>query len=228
MAQSVVVGGSGGLGIVIARQLAARGRSVVVTSRDPERARAAAQDLGGDAVGLAVDLTAPASIEAALSGIGEVDALVITAVEQTVLTIADFDVDEATRAATVKLVGYPEVVRVLHGRFTPAASVVLFGGVAKDRPYPGSTMVTATNSAVTGLVRTLAAQIAPHRINAIHPGIVGDSPKWREVANHPHLARTPIGRLVTMDEIASATGFLLDNAGVNAQELVVDGGMLIS
>ena len=57
-------------------------------------------------------------------------------------------------------------------------SVVLFGGRAKDRPYPGSTTVSTVNGGVSGMVRSLTVQLAPRRVNAIHPGIVGDSPYW--------------------------------------------------
>jgi NAD(P)-dependent dehydrogenase (short-subunit alcohol dehydrogenase family) len=155
-----------------------------------------------------------------------VDHLVITAIEQGVNSLTEFDIAAAVRAVTIKLVGYTETVRVLRPRFRPDASVVLFGGLAKERPYPGSTIVTAFNGGITGLVKTLAVEIAPHRVNALHPGVVGDSPKWREVPNHPHAARTPIGRLVTMDEVADATEFLLRNSGVNAHDLFVDGGLL--
>jgi hypothetical protein len=81
---------------------------------------------------------------------------------------------------------------------------VLFGGVAKDRPYPGSTIVTAHNGGVSALVRTLAIEIAPHRLNASHPGVVGDRPSWRHVSDHPAIARTPTGWLVTMAEVAVA------------------------
>jgi NAD(P)-dependent dehydrogenase (short-subunit alcohol dehydrogenase family) len=70
-----------------------------------------------------------------------------------------------------------ETVRVLRDRFTPAASVVLFGGLAKERPYPGSTIVSTFNAGITGLVRTLAVEIGPHRVNALPPGPIGDSPK---------------------------------------------------
>ena len=59
-------------------------------------------------------------------------------------------------------------------------SVLLFGGLAKEKPYPGSTTVTSVNGAVTTMVRTLAIELAPVRVNAIHPGIVGDSPTWAE------------------------------------------------
>jgi len=226
MARSVVVGGSAGIGRVIAERLAARGDDVVITSRDQPTADAVAQQIGPTARGIALDLARPTTVAAALADLGAVDNLVITAIEQAVNTVRDFDLAQAVRSVTVKLVGYTEVVRVLEPQFTPDCAVVLFGGVAKDRPYPGSTMVTTFNAGVGGLTRTLAVEIAPHRVNAIHPGVVGDSPRWRDVPAHPHIPRTPIGRLVTMDEVADATEFLLRNTGVNAHELVVDGGLL--
>ncbi len=228
MARSVIVGGSSGLGRVIAGRLADRGDEVVITSRDAARAEAVATEIGSRVTGLALDLAEPETIADALAGIGAVDNLVITAIEQAANTLREFDITQAVRSVTVKLVGYAEVVRVLHPSFTDGASVVLFGGIAKDRPYPGSTVVTTFNGGVSGLIKTLAIEIAPHRINALHPGVVGDSPKWRDVPAHPHIPRTPIGRLVTMDEVADATEFLLRNSGINAHDLIVEGGMLVT
>ena len=225
---SLVIGGaSEGVGGVLARKFAGRGDNVIVTSRDSSRAEAAAKEIGGVTRGLAIDLSQPATIAAALETVTEVDNVVITAMESVPVTLADFRIDDAVRSVTIKLVGYAEAVRVLRDRFRPGASVVLFGGLAKERPYPGSTMVTTFNAGLTGLVKTLAAEIAPHRVNAVHPGLIGDSPKWRDVPGHPHVAATPIGRLVTMAEVADATDFLLRNAGMNAQDLYIDGGFLI-
>jgi NAD(P)-dependent dehydrogenase (short-subunit alcohol dehydrogenase family) len=226
MPRSVIIGGSTGIGLVLAEHLAARGDEVVVSSRDAARAEVVARTLGPTARGIALQLADPEGIADGLSDVGDVDNLVITAVEQVVNSVADFNLEQAVRSVTVKLVGYTEVVRVLHPRFTKDGSVVLFGGLAKDRPYPGSTMVTTFNAGVSGLIKTLAIEIAPHRINALHPGVVGDSPKWRGVPAHPHIPRTPIGRLVTMNEIAAATEFLLGNTAVNAHDLIVDGGLL--
>jgi NAD(P)-dependent dehydrogenase (short-subunit alcohol dehydrogenase family) len=223
---SVLVGGTGGLGLVIAQRLADRGDDVTITSRDQARADEAAAGIKGSASGLALDLSAPARIADALAGVGEVDNLVITGIEQVPNTFADFDIEAATRVVTIKLVGYIEVVRALRPRFRPGASVVLFGGMAKDRPYPGSTMVTVFNQGVSGVVKTLAVEIAPYRVNAIHSDVVGDSPKWRHLKELPHPA-PPIGRLVTMDEVAHATEFLLTNTGINAQDLIIDGGYTV-
>jgi NAD(P)-dependent dehydrogenase (short-subunit alcohol dehydrogenase family) len=228
MPTSVIVGGSTGLGRTIASRLAARGDDVVITSRDASRANEIARDLGPTVRGLAVNLAAPDSIAAALVDIESVDNLVITAIAQSVTTVKDFDTKAAIESITVKLVGYIETVRVLRDRFTPSASVVLFGGLAKDRPYPTSTMVTTFNAGVTGLVKTLAIELAPHRVNAIHPGLVGDSPKWLNADTSFAESRTPIGRLVTMDEIADATEFLLGNGGVNGVDLNIDGGVLLA
>jgi NAD(P)-dependent dehydrogenase (short-subunit alcohol dehydrogenase family) len=228
MATSVIVGGSGGLGRVIAQRLADRGDHVVITGRSSARAEQVAAEIGGLTRGIAVDLSRPATIAESLAAVTTVDNLVITAIEQGANSLEKFDIDHAIRAVTIKLVGYTETVRVLRPRFAPGASVVLFGGLAKERPYPGSTMVTAFNGGVSSLVKTLAIEISPHRVNALHPGVVGDSPKWRAVANHPAAARTPIGRLVTMDEVVDATEFLLRNSGVNAHDLFVDGGIRVT
>jgi NAD(P)-dependent dehydrogenase (short-subunit alcohol dehydrogenase family) len=107
------------------------------------------------------------------------------------------------------------------------ASVVLFGGQAMQRPYPGSTTVSTVNGGVVGMVHTLATELAPIRVNGLHPGIVGDSPYWAGKALDAVLARTPTGRLVSMNEITQAVVFLLENGGVNGQNLAVDGGWLL-
>jgi NAD(P)-dependent dehydrogenase (short-subunit alcohol dehydrogenase family) len=225
---SVIVGGSSGLGRALAQRFADRGETVIITSRTTARADTVASEIGGTTRGLAVDLSRPETIATALVDVGKVDNLVISAIEQGVNSLADFDIAEATKTVTIKLVGYIETVRALRDRFTLQASVVLFGGLAGERPYPGSTMVTASNGGITALVKTLAIEIASHRVNAIHPGVVGDSLKWHDVPDHPHVPRTPIGRLVTTTEVVDATDFLLRNTGVNAHDLFVDGGLLVT
>ncbi|MFD5748062.1 SDR family NAD(P)-dependent oxidoreductase [Streptomyces sp. NPDC127033] len=226
MTSTLVIGGSGGLGSVIAQGFADRGDEVVITSRDKAQAESIAARIGGRVRGLSLDLAQPETISTSLADVTEVDNLVITAVGQAANTLADFNVTDAAAAVTMKLVGYTETVRVLRDRFNEGASVVLFGGLAKERPYPGSTIVTTFNAGITGLVKTLAVEIAPHRVNALHPGLIGDSPRWRDIPNPPHSAQTPIGRLVTMAEIADATDFLLRNTGINAHDLYMDGGLL--
>jgi NAD(P)-dependent dehydrogenase (short-subunit alcohol dehydrogenase family) len=107
------------------------------------------------------------------------------------------------------------------------SAIVLFGGMAKERPYPGSTTVTTVNGGIVGMVRTLAIELAPIRVNAIHPGIVADTPYW-DGKNLDHvLARTPTKRYVKAADIVHAVAFLLENPSVNAVDLRVDGGWII-
>lgn len=228
----VIVGGTSGLCLRLAETYAARGRNVVITGRSLDRTREVAASIPGpgEAAACAVDLADPESICGCLADIGPVDRLVLGAIERDENSAADYDLDRARYLITMKLIGYTEVVHTLLPRLAPDASVLLFGGQALRRPYPGSTTVTTVNGAVVGMVHTLAAELAPIRVNGIHPGVIGDSPYW--AAKPPEVleglaSRTPIGRLATMDEIADASLFLLENGAVNGQNLEVDGGWLL-
>jgi NAD(P)-dependent dehydrogenase (short-subunit alcohol dehydrogenase family) len=127
----------------------------------------------------------------------------------------------------MKLVGYTATVHALLDRLSDDSSVVLFGGRAKDRPYPGSTTVTTVNGGISSLIRTLAIELAPIRFNAIHPGIIGDSPFWSGKPLDAVVARTPTKRLATMEEVVDATVFLLENRAMNGANLYVDGGWML-
>jgi NAD(P)-dependent dehydrogenase (short-subunit alcohol dehydrogenase family) len=225
----VIVGGTRGLGRELARAYVERGRDVVLTGRDEAAAQAVAAELGGGARAIALELARPEEIADRLKGVGPVQRLALVAIDRDANTARDYDIARALSLVTLKLVGYSEVVHRLLPAMSPQASILMFGGLAKDRPYPGSTTVSTVNGGVTGMVHTMAAELAPIRVNAIHPGIVGDSPEWRDnAAMLERVAqRTPIGRAVAMDEIVGAALFLLENSGVNGVNLPVDGGWLL-
>jgi NAD(P)-dependent dehydrogenase (short-subunit alcohol dehydrogenase family) len=225
----VIVGGTHGLGRELAQSYADDGREVVVTGRDQARAEAAASEIGGLARGVGFDLAEPHTIAGRLEDVGDVDYLVLAAIERDVNKVAEYDIAGALRLVTLKLVGYTEVIHALIPRLRDDSSILVFGGLARDRPYPGSTTVTTVNGGVTSLVRTLVIELAPTRVNALHPAIVGDSPQWRDMPPERLEAlveRTPIGRLVTMAEVVNASRFLLENQAINGINLAVDGGWM--
>ena len=224
----VVIGGTSGLGKDVARHYADLGREVVLSGRDAVRSRAIAEELGGNTTGIAIDLTRPKELASALAGLGPVDHLILAAIDRDNNTVKDYDIDAAIDLVVSKLVGYSAAVHALSDRFTENSSVVLFGGQARERPYPGSTTVTTINGGVTSMVRTLALQMTPTRVNAIHPGIVGDSPYWAGKNVEGVIARTPGGRLATMEDITGAVVFLLENRGTNGVNLNVDGGWMLT
>ena len=222
----VVVGGTSGLGRDLARHYVEQGRRVVISGRDPERTRGVAAELGDDVGSVAFDLAAPDAIGSALAGLGPVDRLALAALERDQNNVKEYDLAAALRLVTLKMVGYTEVVHALSDRLTDDASILIFGGCAKLRPYPGSTTVTTVNAAVDGLVRTMVAELAPLRVNGIHPGIVADTPYWapKTEALEGTKAKTPSGRLVLMADVSDAASFLLENPAMNGADLRVDGG----
>ena len=223
----VVVGGTGGIGREIAAHYHGEGASVIITGRDPARSASIAAEIGEGVAGLAFDLAAPDSIEEGLAEVGPVSKLVLASIARDNNPVKEYQIEGAVYLTTMKLVGYTKTINVLLDRLSDDSSVVLFGGRAKDRPYPGSTTVTTVNGGISSLIRTLAIELAPIRFNAIHPGIVGDSPFWKGKDLDAVVQRTPTGRLTTMAEIVDATAFLLENGAMNGVDLYVDGGWML-
>jgi NAD(P)-dependent dehydrogenase (short-subunit alcohol dehydrogenase family) len=223
----VVIGGTAGLGRDLAEYYAELGRPVLITGRTQERADKVAAEIGGRTTGVALDLLEVERIGTALSRVGPVGHLVLSAFFRDRNTVRDLNIGAARDLVTLKIVGYAEVVHVLHDRLLPTASLLLYGGGLKDRPMVGTLTVSTANAAVMGLTRALAVELAPIRVNAIHPGMVADSPFWsaqpaeiREAIR----ARTPTRRYTTMREVTTAAAFLLEHPALNGVNLDVNGG----
>jgi NAD(P)-dependent dehydrogenase (short-subunit alcohol dehydrogenase family) len=232
MSRSVlIVGGTNGLGRAAAERLARQGDEVTITGSDPQRAAAIAAEIDAGVKSLGFDMCDPRAVAPGLQNVGRVDHLILSAIARDANSAADYDIEAAVRALTLKLISYTAVVGALGDRLARDGSIIMFGGLAKDRPYPGSTSVSTANGGISGLARTLAHELAPIRVNVIHPGIVGDSPAWRDkpaAVLDGFVRVTPIGRLVTMDEVTDGVCTLMDNAGINGIELVIDGGSLLN
>lgn len=231
MGAVIVVGGTAGIGLEIVKHYAGQGRDVILTGRDPARAAKVAAEVAGEVAGsvrsLGFDVSLPETIAPALEGAGPIRHLVLAAIERDSNSVDAYDITAAVHLATLKLVGYTEVVHALSPNLAVDASIVIFGGMARVRPYPGSTTVTTVNAGVLGLVRALSIELAPIRVNSIHPGIVGDSPFWMD--KPPQVLEsfrsgTLTGRLATMADVVDATTFLLENGSINGVDLTIDGG----
>jgi len=225
----LIVGGSQAIGLELAKDLVAGGDTVYLTSRDQAKADAVAASIGPKAHGIAVDITEPETIAGALKDLPKLDGVVIAAVDRDANTVRDYSIERAKKLVVLKLVGYTEIIHTLLDRLEPSVdtSIVLFGGRAKDLPYPGSMTVSSINGGVVGMVNTLALELAPIRVNAIHPGIIGDSPFWMDKPEgvlEGWEQHTPGGKLATMADVVGAARFLLDNRGMSGQQIYVDRG----
>ena len=226
----VVVGGTCELGKHLAQHYVEKGHPVVVTSRDAGRAQKTASELGGNCMGLALDLAHPHGIASALGGVEDVQHLALVALHRDDNKVREYKIDEALKLVTLKLVGYTECIHVLSAKMRDDASILIFGGLAAQQPYPGSTTITTVNGGVSTLINSLALELSPVRVNAIHPGQVGDTPAWlskpKEVIDNL-ISRTALGRLVTIEDVIHASVFLLENRGVTGVNLRVDGGRMM-
>jgi NAD(P)-dependent dehydrogenase (short-subunit alcohol dehydrogenase family) len=228
----VVIGGTSALGLDIARAAHAAGCRVTIAGRGAERAANVAKSIGAGATGVHIDLEDSASILPALREGPPIDHLVITAIMRLATTVKDFDVREAERLVRVKLVGYVEAVSAALPRLKPTSSIVLFAGVSKSNPYPGSTMISTVNGGVVGMTKTMAVELAPIRVNCISPGLVLDSPVWKTIlakGRNPVVdamaAKTPTKRLAMTEDVIQGVFTLLDNKAINGIDLELDGGI---
>ena len=229
MTSLLIVSGTKGLGNEIARRYAKEGWSVVLTGRHESHAKSVAAEIGGDTRGIALDLSQADAIADAVADVGAVDHLVLVAIARDTNTLDKYDIDSARYLVTMKLVGYTAVVSALQDRLAEDGSIVMFGGRAKDRPYPGGMTVGTVNAGISGLMHALVVQLAPRRVNAIHPGIVANSPYWSQNPDFCETVRqaTPSGRNVTMEDIIDGVDFLIRNRSVNGIDLYIDGGWLV-
>lgn len=109
-------------------------------------------------------------------------------------------------------------------------SVVMLSSTAAQRPFATgrSRFYAAEKGAIEAYVRAAAGELAPVRINAVAPGIVAGPHARGGVHDRVDVARIPLGRFVTADEVAGQVGHvLLDNAAMTGQVLTIDGGMSV-
>jgi len=229
MTTLLIISGTQGIGNEIARRYAKEGWSVVLTGRDESHAKSVAAEVGGDTRGIALDLSEPELVADALADLVAVDHIVLAAIARDTNTLDKYNIDSARYLVTMKLLGYTAVVSAMRDRLAEDGSIVLFGGRAKDRPYPGGMTVGTVNAGITGLMHALVVQLAPRRVNAIHPGIVANSPYWSQDPEFPERVRqaTPTGRSVTVEDVVDGVDFLIRNRSVNGIDLYIDGGWLV-
>ena len=217
--RAVFVGGSSGIGLAAARRAAAAGWDVVIVSREPERADVAAERV-------VLDITDEGAVRETFEALGPIDHLVFSPVARAGGPARTLDLAAARRAFETKLWGPFTAVQAADVR----ESIVFVSGVAATTPMRGGSATAAVNGAIEALVRTLAVELAPVRVNAVSPGIIA-TPTWDAMAAEDREAMfdrlagaLPAGRVGTAEDLAEAIWLLLTNGFVTGVVLPVDGG----
>jgi NAD(P)-dependent dehydrogenase (short-subunit alcohol dehydrogenase family) len=217
--RAAFVGGSSGIGLATAQFAVEAGWDVVILSRDPERA-----DI--DAERIALDIADEVAVRETFAALGPIDHLVLSPVARAGGPAKSLDLGTAHTAFETKFWGPFAAVQAADVR----ESIVFVTGVAAATPMRGGSVTAAVNGALEALVRTLAVELAPVRVNAVSPGIIA-TPTWNHMTSEDRTAMfdrladaLPAARVGTPDDIAAAIWMLLTNGFVTGIVLPVDGG----
>jgi NAD(P)-dependent dehydrogenase (short-subunit alcohol dehydrogenase family) len=226
----VVIGGSSGIGLAVARLAVGAGARVTIAGRDQERLDGAVASLGGGASGVALDIADEGAVAALFADVDHVDHVAILAGTHVAGTLADLDSDTLRGPVDNRFWGPLFVGKYAAPKMT-TGSITFCTGAGVARPRPGNVIVTAAAGGSEFLARAMAAELAPIRVNVIRPGIV-DTPLLdrmsggadREQVFELMAKRVPLKRVAQPEEIAEGIIFLMTNEYVTGSTLTIDGG----
>lgn len=225
----VVLGGTSGIGLAIAKAAKADGALVTVASSSAAKVEATKKELGVE--GRAIDLTNEPAIASFFESVGPIDHLVYTAGESLTLgALGTIDASAAKKAFDVRFFGALLTAKYAAARLAKHGSITLTHGIAGERPQAGWSVGASICGAMESLTRALAVELAPVRVNAVSPGFV-KTPLWgnmpeadREKMYREAGAKLPVGRVGEPEDIAETYLYLMKNGFSSGQTVIVDGG----
>jgi 3-oxoacyl-[acyl-carrier protein] reductase len=244
-ARALVGGASAGLGAAVAEELVREGVKVALAARSAGRLDDAAERLGGVAV--RVDLSTAQgpreAVDQAVRALGGLDLLVVNTGGPPPGKFDELDEAAWQRAIDGTLWSSVRLIRAAlgHLRSSDRGAIVVVLSSSSREPIPGLTTSNLLRPGLAGLVKSLAAEIAPIRINAIAPGRIATnrieeldaaraaaSGRAIDDVRGESLGTIPLGRYGDASDVGRAAAFLLSPAAgyITGVNLAVDGGMV--
>ena len=228
----LIVGGSSGICFATAMLFVRQGAETTVASHDPAKLNEAVRRIGQGARARQSDIMNDESIVDFFASEGAFSHIVVTAAATETGSIRDLPLKAAYKSMDSKFWGAYRVAR--SAMFSKDGSLTLVSGFLSHRPDANSVLQGAINSAIEGLVRGLALEFAPVRVNAVSPGIVDTNlyhklPKAeRDQMLRRAADRLPARRVGEADDVASAILLLATNPFATGSVLTLDGGGTIA
>jgi NAD(P)-dependent dehydrogenase (short-subunit alcohol dehydrogenase family) len=223
----LVVGGSSGIGLATAKAFAAAGARVTIASRSAERLDAARSEIGHDAQAEVLDTGDAAAVEAFLAT-RTWNHVVVSAAKTPSGPVRQLSLEDAHKAMESKFWGAYRVAR--SAKIVDGGSLTLVSGFLSVRPSATSVLQGAINAALESLVRGMALEFSPVRVNAVSPGMIR-TPLWsgmeaekREAMFKAVAEKLPARRAGEPEDIANAILYAAATPFTTGSTIVVDGG----
>ena len=227
----IVIAGSSGIGAEVATQAATKGAHVTITGRSMDRLEAAASSMQAGVEVAAFDATDRTQVAEFFGIYGEIDHLVSCIGFTERGTLLSHDEDRARMVFDHKLWAQLYIVRQALPHMLPEGSIVLTGGTTAGRAiYPHfSAFSVVANTALGAMVKGLAAEIAPIRINVVEPTLtntplVALPAADKEVFFARFIAKSPIARVPQPEDVARSYVHAMESRLINGDSLRPDGG----
>ncbi|MFD0688809.1 SDR family oxidoreductase [Actinomadura fibrosa] len=231
----LVCGGSSGIGAATAALFAGQGADVVITGRSEERLAKAAADIGGAVTARRVDGAAPDEVAAFFAEDTIYDHLVLALSGGSGAgPLATLDLDELRAGFDAKFWLHLRILQAALPRLADDASVTFITASSARAALPGTAGLAAINGALEAVVRPLAVELAPRRVNAVSPGVI-ETPWWdalpadqRAAMFAEHAAALPVGRVGRPEDVAQAIVMAATNGFMTGHVIEVNGGLSLA
>jgi NAD(P)-dependent dehydrogenase (short-subunit alcohol dehydrogenase family) len=229
----VVMGGSSGIGLETARKARREGAGVILTGRHPGRLEQAARELGALST-TAFDVTDPGALDRFFAGLPEtIDHIMVTGPGPYYAPLADLDRERAHQDFDEHVWLPVAVTQRAIGRVRPGGTLLFMGGTGARRPELGGSLISAVTAAQPALIRNLALEAAPVRVNLIAAGFVdsplsasllgGDLEKRRAQLR----ATLPVRRVIEPADVAGLAVYIMTNTALTGATYDIDGGQQV-
>lgn len=230
----VVLGGTSGIGLASSLAAAEDDALVVVVSSTQQKVDEAIFILPEGSTGYVVDLGDEKQVELLFKKIGEFDHLIFTAGDTLQFKeLQNLDIEEAKQSINLRFWGVIMAAKHAAPLIRNGGSIILTTGALGRKPRKGTTVIAGMASAIDGLTRALALELAPIRVNAVCVGTVrtnllGNMPEADREAFYSQIgSKLLTGKVGNVDEIAEAYLYLMRATFTTGQIIVVDGGSLL-
>ncbi len=224
-ANVVIIGGSTGIGFAMAKLAIEQGANVTIAGRSHEKLqRAAGQLCKGQTI--VADIALESDIQALFGGMERVDHVFVSAGRPLFGKILETDLATFRSDADQRFWGLLYVVRNAAPKMRQG-SITVITGLYASVPGVGAVVTSALQSTQETMVKGLALELSPIRVNAIAPGPI-DTPfvgeEGREGMRRWAKENLPVGRIGTAEEVAQAALLLMTNGFITGEVLHIDGG----